>query len=451
MLKFFRYALTALFGLGSLVLLWEWNYAPGGVFEAVWTPEEESPFIYDWGPLGSLSYDGKRETLRLNGAKAAFKIKAPFDFSRVEVEAVYEAPKAPEVSLEAASGPWSAPLNTRLLYSEFLENLNGNIRSENGLSVWEKNASGRSLAELASGAHPVKTVGMLAPKNVFGGAGREKTYAVSLRGGHVLWILPGGKGAEINFKIQNMNRNPGPDPIVIEAYGGGKSLKRMELSDQPEADAGPGPLRNIKFSVPDYDKTLEVRFSATDDIFIRELRANASRMVFENRIFLGDSVGYGGASSIPLLWTDSGSVRARTPHKESKQTIYFAGRGLRLDLSGEDYYLKLNGNPGGLLPIRLEHDDVEIGVSGFLALSPEDFFNPAWPRIYWDSSREPGETVLARYEPVKRSGGALVSRTVFDAKDLYRESDGGYRLFLSLSGSGEEELSIKRISIKALR
>lgn len=449
MLKLLRYSLITLFALGSLALLWKWNYVPEGIFKASWTPKKETPFIYDWGPLGSLQTVG--ETLRLSGEKATFKIKAPFDFSRVEVEAIYERPKAQEARLDSASGPWSAPLNTRLLYSEFLENLDWGFRSEDGLSVWERNPSARSLPELASGAYPLKTVGMLAPKNMGVGAPREKTYFVSLRGGHVFWILPGGKGVEINFKIQNMNRNPGPDPIVVEAWGAGKLLKRIALEDNPESEIGPGPLQNIRFSIPDYDKSLEIRFLATDDIFIRELHTDAARMVLEGRIFLGDSVGYGGEAKVPVLWTDSPSIAARTPHKESKQTINFAGRSLSLDISGENYYLALKSDPGGILPIRLTHDDAEISVSGFIALAPEDFFNPAWPEIYWDSSRTDGETILARYEPVQKINGDFVSKAVFDAKDLYKEADGGYRLFLKLLGGEDKELIIKRISIKAWR
>ncbi len=450
-IKIFRRLTVLLFAIGALTLLWKWNYVPQGVFIASWAPERESPFIYDWGPLSSLSYVDEKAILKVSGDRATFKIKAPFDFSKMEVSVRYEEPETEEIFLGGLSGPWSSPDRKQILYSRLLEKLDWNFKSENGLSLWERTLSGRSLQELESGKYPLETVGMLIPKNLAGGAARDKTYFVSLRGGHTFWILPGGGGARMVFKIQNMNRNLGPDPIVIEAWGGGKIVKKTVLEADEEQGTDPSEVKTVDFFIPSYKGSLQIRFLATDDIFIREISTNASRMVLEGRIFLGDNIGYGGKAAVPLLWTNSPSITARTPHREGRQTINFAGRELKLETSGDNFYLRLQSAPGGILPMRLAREDADINVSGFISLAPEDFFNPAWPEIYWDSGTPKGGTILAPYQLASRDGRVLTSKAVFWAKDLYKEADGGYRLFFDILGSAPKELKIKSISIKAFR
>lgn len=449
-LRLTRLIIIALFGSAAIFFLWLWNTAPGGIFSASWMPDRESPFIYDWGPVSSLSYTNQKDLLA-SGDRTVFKIKTPFDFSKLEIAVQYEEPETAEIKIGGLSGPWSSPDQKQILYSRLLENLDWNLRSEDGLNIWERASSGHSIQELRSGKYPLETVGMLVPKNLAGGAARDRTYAVSLRGAHTFWILPGGDGAKMVFKIQNMQRNPGPDPIVIEAWGGGKIVKKTVLEPWESAESGPGEVRTIDFSVPSYKKVLQIRFLATDDIFIREIGTNAARMVLEGRIFLGDNIGYGGQAVLPLLWTNSQAITARTPHREGRQTINFAGRKLKLQTSGENFYLRLQTVPGGILPIRLEREDADLSVSGFISLAPDDFFNPGWPEIYWDGSGPKGEVILSPYARAAREGAVLTSEAVFYAKDLYKEADGGYRFFLDILGPAPKALKLKRVSIKAFK
>ncbi len=448
-----RFVAITLFVCGACYCLWQWNAVPSGVFEVTWRAGKESPFLYGWGPANILKADSG--SLEVFGEKAIFKVKLPAaDFKKIDFKISYEAPDAPVVALGAADGPGDSDYQERILYSRALQESGWSRREADGFSIFESSPGEKTLSQLIGSAAPVETLGTQVPLSLGAGVTREKIYSVSLRGSHIFWILPGESGAEIAFRVQDMNRHPGTDDITITAEKSGQILKRLSFEDEDSKESqSPGALKDIRLSLPGAAGPVRVEIDASDDMFIRELKTNAARMVFEKRLFLGDDIGYGGKSSLPVLWTDSESLAARTPHLENRQTIYFVGWPLVLGRSDEKYYLRPAVKPGGLVPIRLQKNDAELFVSGFISLAPEDFFVPVKPEIFWDSSLPERGAVIADYSPPEAEQGVYVSEAGFDAGELMREPDGSYKFYLLLPGAfaNGAKAAIRSITLTARR
>lgn len=441
--------LSVIFSIfAALFFLWKWNTVPQGEFFTTWFPGKESPFIYGFGPAEAIEIDSDGFSLR--GERAVFKISPPSNFKELEVEISYDMPEAPAVLLSAITSLGSMDEN-RVLYSRVLEQITWRRRELEGLSLWESQPSERSFLELIEGRVPLKTVGLRVPRPIGRGTSRDRTYRVSLRGGHTFWILPGESRVEFELLVQNMNRHPGEDPISIEVGDGRRVLKRAFYPDKNEDIINsPEAPERIKLAVPESNGPLEIKLRATEDIFIREFRTNAARLVMANRIFLGDDVGFGGKSFIPVLWTDSARVSAKTPHREGRQTIYFAGRQLPLEQSGEVKTLGLSNVPGGLLPIKLSKNDLELSVAGFISFSSEDFFAPSWPELDFAAPAPPSGVILASYAAPSLKEGVFVSKAKFKTDKLYRDQDGSYIFFIDLPGiASDERVRIKQISFTA--
>lgn len=442
--------LSVIFSIfAAIFFLWKWNTVPQGKFFATWFPGKESPFIYGFGPAEAIKIDSDEFFLR--GERVVFKISPPSNFKELEIEISYEIPEAPAVLLSAVTGMGSTDTESHVLYSRVLEQITWPKREFEGLSLWESQPSERSFLELMEGRVPLKTVGLRVPRSIGRGTSRDRTYRVSLRGGHTFWILPGESRTEFELLVQNMNRHPGEDPISIEVGDGRRVLKRAFYPDKNEDSINsPEAQERIKLAIPESNGPLEIKLRATEDIFIRELRTNAARLVMADRIFLGDDVGFGGKSFIPVLWTNAARVRAKTPHREGRQTIYFAGRQLRLEQSGETKTLGLSSVPGGLLPIKLSKNDVELSVPGFISFSSEDFFAPSWPELDFASSAPPNGMILASYVAPVLNEGIFVSKAKFKADKLYRDQEGSYKFFIDLPGIASlERVRIKQISFTA--
>lgn len=440
--------LSVIFSIfAAIFFLWKWNTVPQGEFFTTWFQGKESPFIYGFGPSEATKID--QSGFSITGERAVFKISPPSNFKELEVEISYDIPEAPAILLSAVTGPGSMDTKSRVLYSRVLEQITWPKREFEGLSLWESQPSERSFLELIEGRVPLKTVGLRVPRPIGRGTSRDRTYRVSLRGGHTFWILPGESRAEFELLVQNMNRRPGEDPIFIEIGGGRRVLKRAFYPDKNEDIINsPEAPERIKLAIPESNGPLEIKFSASEDIFIRELRTNAARLVMADRIFLGDDVGFGGKSFLPVLWTDSARVRAKTPHREGRQTIYFAGRQLPLEQSGETKTLGLSSVPGGLLPIKLSKNDLELSVAGFISFSSEDFFAPSWPELDFTAPAPLSGVILANYvAPSLLGEGVFVSQTKFKTDELYRDQDGSYMFFIDLPGiTAGERVLIKQIS-----
>lgn len=450
LLRALRYAIIFLFVGGASYLLWVWNTVPSGEFRAKWIPGQESPFIGGWGPAESLEVGIKnKDDFKVIGEVAAFTVKLPAEFKELEFKIAYDKPSAPLLLLSGKNGLGGRDVLERVLYSKFLEELSWPSRSFDNVIIYERERSERSREEFFSGSIPLQTVGMRVPRRLGKDSSKKNSWEMSLRGGHTFWLLPGDEeNTELYLSVQDMNRHPSPDPVLITVEDGMRVIKKITYPDDGVKELNlPGEIRSLKVSVSAPRGPLRVKFSASDDIFIRKFSSNAARLVFEEHIFLGDDVGFGGRSVIPNIWTDGAYLTARTPHREGRQDIFFAGRLLPLKRSGEMVSVKLGINPSGILPVKVQRNDVELFTSGFFSLSPQDFFAPTWREVSWDDNAPIAGVVVGRYGSPVESSGILISEAKFDTSELLRESDGTYRFFLELPGAHENEGFVRLRSI----
>ncbi len=435
-----------------MFLLWVWNTVPGGVFKAVWIPGKESPFIYGFGPPDALAKTNNLSDFIIIGERVTFVVAPPAEFKEIEMRVAYDKPEAPLFRLEAKKGPGAVDIDSRVLYSEMLQNPDWEKTEKDGFIIFKNKNSSQELEKILEGGAPVYTLGFRLGKIMGNGAARTRDIPANLRGGHIFWALPEARGkAEIIFTVQDANRHAGEDPIAIEAYSKDKIIKKIVAEDSGGDNANflEAP-KEIRVSLSGVSGPLKIVFSASDDIFIRNIKAEAARLVVEDRIFLGDDVGFGGKTIVPVLWSDGRYLRAKTPHREGWQKIFFAGRSFEIKRTDKYAELALSRAPGGIVSIKPEKGDVELVTSGFFAFSPEDFFVPAWPEIAaWAEPPKEG-IIIAKYAVPKEEKDYLASEAKFDLNKLAREPDGSYRFFLSLPGRGSSQGSARIRYISAV-
>src|SRR5690606_7820016 len=81
-------------------------------------------------------------------------------------------------------------------------------------------------------------------------------------------------------------------------------------------------LRTMRVDIPDAAPGIyRMEFSAPADIFIRSITTLQQGLVFIERVYLGDHVGYSQITDPVTLFTDGRNINARTAHADAFQTI----------------------------------------------------------------------------------------------------------------------------------
>jgi hypothetical protein len=273
------------------------------------------------------------------------------------------------------------------------------------------------------------------------GAARE--IDVSLRGSHRLVTYVQDEDLHFLFSVQDMNRQPGADPVVVSVYKDSeeKPAARTVLEDDGNTkdDQRSSKLRTVAVTLARPSAGVYVvEVTATADVFIRRISTRQRKLAFVDRIYLGDHVGYSDAVPSRALLMKGRRLTARTAHVDALQTLDVDGIDLAISEPHLKYSTFVTPRTG---PVRVvaPKGDVLLETGGVFALSQEEFFDPGPMRIEWHTTFEEIKAkgidyILAEYEPPATDGDLLSAEATFDADSLARTKEGAYRFVISAPG-----------------
>ncbi len=292
--------------------------------------------------------------------------------------------------------------------------------------------------------------------------GPARETEISLRGRHRLYAYVKNEPLNVTFVVQDMNRQTGADPVIVTVYkeGSDEPYARTVLNDDGDTsdDQHSSPLRTVPVSVIDPPEGVyQIEFTASSDVFIRRIRTTQRKLVFADRLNIGDHVGYSDVVQPLTVYTDGLRVTARTSHPESLQTVTAGSAKLDVAEPQVRYSAKL---PAGrqLTAVTVPKLDMLLETDGLFALSPDEYFDPLPLPIGWyttaaDLDARKIDYVLTGYEPPTAEAGVYSAQAVFDLDKLARTGDGAYRFLVVAPGLSETQgdLRLKSVSFTLTR
>jgi len=283
----------------------------------------------------------------------------------------------------------------------------------------------------------------------------------SLRGKHEIYTYVGG-GEDLNFvfTVQDINRHTGEDVFRVAVFNSrGEKIKEVLLPDDGEDKATgkvypkrtlPVLLENIPHGI--YRLVIDIH----DDIFIKEIVTFQHLVMFKGNVYLTDNEEYRdilGDKKLmsTILYTDSTSVKVRTSHEGSLQTLRVGWENLEID---ELHTLKQIDNLEGITRLVSPRNDVYIEGNGFFAFTENQLFNPNFGSLNkLDTIKdvEKYDYVFAKYPQAEEEGDWLVAKATVITPQLYIHKNNDYSInfMFNLPGLPEDKrvLKIKEVNI----
>lgn len=282
----------------------------------------------------------------------------------------------------------------------------------------------------------------------------------SLRGSFE--ILTYIKDEELFFgmDIVDLNKNKDADPVELLLFYDSTLLTSARLSDDGIATDNKKVLesRVINLKAADLPEGVyKVLLKAGDDIVVRNLRSNQSRIVFRNKLWLYEG------DLLADIYTDGTLLNAQTTNPGKLQTVdVFQAEEIcqpwesricresspvELELS-ETYKLFTLPLSGGINRISLENDDIIISGNGLFAFDSLSYFNPLFKKIDNSTKLEElsADYIFADYIEPWDQDGWLVKKIKFDISRAYREN-GKYGFLISIPGLRAEDRKDPAIEI----
>ncbi len=279
---------------------------------------------------------------------------------------------------------------------------------------------------------------------------------ISLRGQHRMFVYVQDEPLEMTLQVQDMNRQPGADPVVLSVYRDGDDapVARTVLEDDGNAkdDQKSSKLRAVAVNVPKPSPGLyEIEFTANPDVFIRRIVTRQRKLAFAKKLYLGDHVGYSDRTDPASVLVLGQLVVVRTPHGESTQTVTVGGAKTVIDQPNVRYFAPL-GERAGFVPVTSPKRDVLLETDGMFALDADAAFDPLPMEIEWHTTAADLDSrgidyVLTSYEPPADKDGLKVAETTFALAELAKTKEGAYRFVLSAPGIGDVHSDVRIASV----
>ena len=251
----------------------------------------------------------------------------------------------------------------------------------------------------------------------------------TLRGGQRMYVYAKSEPLDFEIWIQDVNRHEGDDYVSIDIYDkdnasiysnfikldndAANSRKMSEVRKEHIAVADPGEgAYRIELTTP------------SDDIFFRRISTKLSYLVFMNKVYLGDNVGYSDEFDEErmrptLLYADGKSISAITTHIEGLQTLLINDSALKVNDTHAKYSSLMNFT---FKKIVIPKNDITIETKGMIAFSQKNFFNPEFMSLSDGSefNRDSVQYVMTSYSEGKVLGDGWRQTTLhFDISKYY--------------------------------
>ncbi len=372
---------AALFGLAWLLIM---RYPPSGVFQVTSPLDGKSSWINPFLPAERTTTPGKQPDgwigQRVIDDPVYLSALVPGPYENVDVDIEYRPVNQPLMEFGMVHDAAGQQLELKPLYSSELQSevwqqaeaqgYTGYVRQgraaarlmnpdPQGLAVWD--ATG-TFPEMRDASAP------------------EKSYPVSLRGSHDFYLVPTDRLA-VTFMLQPANRIQTTDMVAFQVFCGDNQIQQEAFDISGSRETRMGKPTEHAIEIPQAaDCIYHIALTASDDVFIREIRTVSRHWVIGPRLVVGDVVGYATSTYPAQVWTNSRHIVAETFHTQGLQTVTFGQSSkkisrthtlVRLDRSDEQRLAELTAPSG----------DVRFIGDGFFALSPDAFFEPKPPRF----------------------------------------------------------------------
>lgn len=287
-------------------------------------------------------------------------------------------------------------------------------------------------------------------------AERTREIEVSLRGRHRLLTYLDGEPLNLTFYVQDMNRQEGADPVIVSVYRQGETepCARTILEDDGNSrdDQRSSKLRAAAVTLTDPPAGVyQIEFTAPNDVFIRKILTTQGKLVFAERLYLGDHVGYSDIVRPVRVLVGGQTLTARTPHLESLQTLSVDGSPMVL---GEPQTRNSRRLPAGgrLTAVTSPIRDVLLETDGLFALAESDYFDPLPFTINEyttasDLSVRGIDFILTSYQSPETDGNLSSAQATFATDQLARTGEGAYRFAVLAPGVDEMRHDLRLVSV----
>ena len=452
--------------VAALGFLFARAFVPDGRLSVTSDFVRPAPFISQPKPSERLSKpekaaDGTWRT-QMTGDPVFVDLAPPSRFDTVTVSLVYENSGHPVVEVGALSSAIDEQFDLRPVENRVLDALPWKRVASGSLTLLDRGDRYVSIDDFfrePPERNRVAVYGADAPiPYVLRGyvpASASREIDVSLRGHHRLLTYVKGEPLNLSFVIQDMNRQEGADPVIVSVYAGDdeEPVARTILADDGNTrdDQRSSKLRTVPISlVSPPEGFYKIEFTASADVFIRKILTRQRKLVFVDKLYLGDHVGFSDSTPPVTVFTNGQRLTARTPHAESLQTLVVGGERVAIEQPNLRYMREVKGD--GLASVISPKRDVLLETDGVFSLSKDEYFDPLPLTMQWYTTQRDLETrgieyVLAAYEPPHADGELRTGTVTFDMKTLARTKEGAYRFVITAPGIGETRHTFKLASL----
>jgi len=392
-----------------------------------------------------------------------FTVRSPIEFDEAEVEIEFQPENLKTIALGVATTEEGWNFENHTLYNETLNNISWSKVSDGINILYQKEANYDDIESFLEVSNQIEGVG--AYDFDLGETFQIPNYQASsekitinncLRGQHAFYTYIKNEPLDFTFKIQDINRTKGEDPLVIFVYNPrNKKIYSKIISDDgliSNIDPASDP-RYVSIYIPDLEEGVyKVELSANDDIFIREISTPQQKIVFIDRLYLCDSPEYSdGFVDLDFkateAYTNGRLLSFYTAHDAGLQTVNLDNRGIGIYKKHE--WIKASTNPT-LSHLYIPRNDLKISSRGIFALQLEHYFNPEIIDLKDYSDIEEVNYIIARYQkPQELENSWLKNKIIFNL-DKAKMENGNLKFMISSPdlNSGKKEFKINSLKVK---
>lgn len=388
--------------------------------------------------LAGVILKAKTSRFSLANSKSLTNIKLQTSFKPGQAEVKF-----------GVRGNESSPYNYQSLYFAPLANLTWDKLESNGLTLYQKQKQFSSVADLVTKMPADKKIGLyqvdpnqLVPL-LYPNQSKPSTTVIStpIRDNVATQILVTSGDLNIKVSKQDINMYDGADKLSLILTLAGNKVQELTMADDGFVDKSKSQTApqtaslNLPNAKPGVYK-LELKFdSANNDSFISQIEINQAKVIFESGFLT-----WGGVPA--TVYTQAPKLTASTSWGDSLQTLTLDDK---TDLVIKDIKNKFDFNLATLAPKKAVNDlfkittpkgNVNLNVAGYLAFSPESYFNPQLIRGEVLSSSDTAASlekefdfILTSLRPVTLKDGWLMAEANFNPADLQLT---GEKIFFSL-------------------
>jgi hypothetical protein len=437
--------------------------SPDGYLRLVTDIVDPSPFISEPKPSERLELT-KGAPYRVTGNPVYFDLQPPSDFETVTVQARYLNQGQSVVEIGALVNRLDGQFDLQGVENRLIDSLAWPRLTSGKMTLLQRTSEYRALDDfIAQPPDPSRVAVYRTSLNwpyrptAASANAVSKTRQVSLRGHHRLLTYSDGAPLAINFSVQDMNRQSGADPVTLSVYRQGVSdaVARTVLADDGNTsdDQLSSGLRQIAVSLTDPEPGLyRLEFTAPADVFIRSLTTRQNKLVFLDRLYLADHVGYSDQTPPVTVYLGGRTVMARTAHEEGLQKLAVDDWALEVSEIHQPHFSWL-GQGRGPFALTSPRRDILLETDGVFALHPDDFFSPLPTQLDWylgtDDLDSAGiDFIVTEYEQPLIDDRTTVAQATFAVDQLATTEDGAYRFAFSAPGieATQEDLRLESVA-----